>query len=332
MRSETPIVFLAFNRPDLAARVLERIRAARPRRMTVVCDGPRPDHPNDRRDVARTRRLIESAIDWPCELVRDYASVNLGCGPRVASGLNAAFERYDRAIVLEDDTLPEPSFFAFCEAMLDRYADDPGVVHVSGSNTVVGQGLLPAADAYRLNRLPDIWGWATWSRAWRHYDIGLSDWAQVSQTTWLAELVPHPAERRALQAAFQLQHERAEDPHTWDWSWIFTAIRCGQSVTPMQNLVTNIGFGSESTHCYAPDDTLAWLPSAPIDIARLTAPEGDPAEELDALLLAHRLGGARARRQASPFALFRSDKLVRRLRRIVYGPTGRPNPSGVKSV
>lgn len=318
---ETPVVFLVFNRPDLAARVFERIRAARPRRMTVVCDGPRPDHPNDPRAVAQTRQLIESAIDWPCELVRDYASMNLGCGPRVASGLDAAFEQYDRAIVLEDDTVPEPSFFAYCETMLDRYAGDPDVMHVAGANAAVARGFVRGDDAYRLTRLPDIWGWATWRRAWRHYDFGIADWSEVCQTDWLEEVAPHPAERAALNHAFSVQYEKGQSPHTWDWSWIYAAMRRGRSVTPMRNLVTNIGFGAESTNCHQSDDPLAWLPSSPINVDRLTAPENDPQGELDALLLTHRFGGANAQRRASRFGWLRSDKLYRKLRRLVKSPT-----------
>ncbi len=313
---DTPVVFMVFNRPEVSAKVLERIREAAPPRLTVVSDGPRPGHPHDEANVAATRALIEERVDWPCDLHRDYADANLGCGPRVASGLTSAFERYDRAIVLEDDTLPEPSFFAFCETMLDRYADDPSVMHVSGTNGAVGRGALAPRDAYRLSGIPDIWGWASWSRAWRHYDFGIEDWGEVRQTDWIESIIPLPEEQRIFRGAFDIQYERHRNPQTWDWSWIYTAMRRGRTVTPMRNLVTNLGFGIEATNSTSPDDELSRMPTTPIDVAKLDAPEEDPTGELDRQLLAHRFGGNRSRRHASLLGRLSSGRLLRKAKRL----------------
>lgn len=314
---QTPVVLLVFNRPTSTARVLQRVRAARPARLTVVSDGPRPGRTDDRATVAEVRALIDELVDWPCEVRRDYAEKNLGCGPRVASGLTAAFGVYDRAMVLEDDTLPEPSFFPFCEAMLDRYAHDPGVVHVSGTNAAAALKKVPATDSYRLNRVPDIWGWATWSRAWRHYDLGLSEWADTRTSGWLESLLPFQEEQAVFREAFDLQHELADDPVTWDWSWIYACLRHGRTVTPMRNLVTNVGFGPDGTHTHSPDDLLASLPSEPIRVDRLTAPEDDPRDELDTALLAHRFNGAKLRRRATLLGRLTSGRLLRKLRRLI---------------
>lgn len=269
------------------------------------------------------RALIDELVDWPCELRRDYSEENLGCGRRVASGLTAALQAYDRAIVLEDDTLPEPSFFSFCETMLERYADDPSVMHVSGTNAAVGMGKTPAADSYRLNLIPDIWGWATWSRAWRHYDLGVPEWPEVRPTGWLESLLPLKEEQGVFRTAFDSQHRRVNDPCTWDWSWIYSCLRHGRTVTPMRNLVTNVGFGTGATHTHSQDALLASLPSEPIRVDRLTAPEDDPRGELDAAILAHRFDGAE-RRRSTPLGRLRSGRLLRKFRRLVREATGAP--------
>ena len=209
---DTPVVFMVFNRPALTERVLRQIRRQRPRRLWVISDGPRADSPSDLRQVARVRAAIDRLVDWPCELTRDYADKNLGCGPRIASGLTSAFDRFDRAIVLEDDTLPDPSFFRFCETMLDRYANDPRVVHVSGANSTAALGLSQPQDAYRFSRIPDIWGWATWSRAWSHYDFRLSEWDTIDQADWLRSITPHRPIRKLLRGAFNQQFRLGNNP------------------------------------------------------------------------------------------------------------------------
>src|SRR5688500_4490019 len=130
----TPVIFLAFNRPDLTLRVLERLRAARPPALFVSCDGPRPDRPDDLVRVDAVRACIREQVDWPCEVVRDFVDVNEGCGRRVSRALDRAFARFEEAIVVEDDCLPHPGFFDFCERLLERYRHDARVMHIGGSN------------------------------------------------------------------------------------------------------------------------------------------------------------------------------------------------------
>src|SRR5947209_6606742 len=100
-----PVVFLIFNRPDLTARVFEEIKRAKPASLLVVADGPRTAHPEDALKCGATRAIVE-AVDWPCEILRNYSDVNLGCRKRIASGITWAFENVQEAIVLEDDCLP----------------------------------------------------------------------------------------------------------------------------------------------------------------------------------------------------------------------------------
>src|SRR3954464_11532865 len=108
-----PVVFIIFNRPDTTRRVFEMIRAARPRKLLVIADGPRANRPGEAEKCAATRAIIDG-VDWGCEVQRNFSEANMGCRLRVSSGITWAFELVDKAIILEDDCVPSPSFFPFC--------------------------------------------------------------------------------------------------------------------------------------------------------------------------------------------------------------------------
>ena len=139
-----PVVLVVFNRPDKAAETFNVVRAARPSTLLIVADGPRADHPDDPSRCRATRAVVD-AVDWPCDVLREVSDEHLGCDPRVASGLDWAFSHVDSAIVLEDDIVPDPSFFPWCAAMLERYRDSPDIMHVSGRNDL-GRSGPPGAD------------------------------------------------------------------------------------------------------------------------------------------------------------------------------------------
>ena len=167
----TPVAMLIFNRPETTARVFERVREARPPKLLVVADGPRADRPGEAGRCREARAVVE-AVDWPCELMTDYSEANLGCGERISSGLDWVFDSVEEAIVLEDDCLPHPSFFRFCEELLKRYRAEERVMHVSGDNFqsagraggAVGRLLRLAgrswSPSYYFSRYAHVWGWA----------------------------------------------------------------------------------------------------------------------------------------------------------------------------
>lgn len=241
----TPVLFLVFNRPALTAQVFERLRAARPRTLLVVADGPRADRPEDAANVRAVRDLIARGVDWPCDLRTNFSPENLGCRDRVATGITWAFSQVEEAIILEDDCRPDPSFFGFCETLLDRYRDDPRVMHIGGTNFAARHA--GPASGYRYSRHAWVWGWATWRRAWQHYDFDMATW---------------DARQRELRASFASGWERdywlpiydharrhAAAVNTWDYAWHFTCrSRGGHAIVPARNLVENLGFGEDHTH------------------------------------------------------------------------------------
>lgn len=240
-----PIVFLVFNRPELTAQVFTRICDARPSRLFVVADGPRPGHAADKEKCRQVRELIERGIDWECEVVRDYSASNLGCGRRVASGLTNAFKQVEEAIILEDDCLPDPSFFRFCAELLERYRNEPKVGLVSGSHHRLEPS--PCRESYYFCRYGNIWGWATWRRAWQKFDYAMSDWPQWREAGGVERLFPQ-SEVRAFWR--KIWDETAAGKYdTWDYQWTYCYMRHGMlGALPRAALIENIGFGSGATH------------------------------------------------------------------------------------
>jgi hypothetical protein len=241
---ETPLVFIVFNRPETTRRVWERIRAARPKRLFVVADGPRPARSADAELCAEVRRIIE-LTDWPCEIVRNYSANNLGAARRVSSGLDWVFAQVPEAIILEDDCLPDPTFFPFCSELLARYRDEVRVAQIAGCS--FQRQNESKADSYYFSRYPHGWGWATWRRAWRHYDHAMQVWQEERGGAWLAQTIPDPVERRVWEKSFDATLSGSVD--AWDYRWVLAVWRKGGvSVVPYRNMISNIGFGADATH------------------------------------------------------------------------------------
>ena len=239
-----PVAFFIFKRPMLTQRVFEQIRAARPRRLLVVADGPRPSRPEEP-ELCEAARKIATAVDWPCELMTNFAETNLGCRHRVSSGLDWVYGLCSEAIILEDDCLPCPSFFSYCSTILERYREDARVMHISGANFQDGNGR--GGGSYYFSRYSLSWGWASWRRAWRYYDVAVPLWPLASKEQWLASILDEPLEIEYWSAIFDELYRGKID--TWDYQWLFTCwVQSGLSVHPNVNLVSNIGVGPDALH------------------------------------------------------------------------------------
>ncbi len=261
-RLDVPVVLIVFNRAETTRQVVERIAQARPRVLFIVADGPRADHPEDVERCEAARKAAE-AVDWPCELVTHYAETNLGVGVRPATGISWVFEQVDGAIILEDDCVPRPSFFAFCAELLDRYRDDERVMHIAGSNFV--PEAAPTPDSYFFSCHNPCWGWATWRRAWRHFDPAVAHWPALRDSSWLADLLGDEHAAAHWRRYFDEAHARAGAAPFWDYQWTFACwAQHGLSIVPAVNLVTNVGFGPDSTHFKSGRSPVAFLPSADI--------------------------------------------------------------------
>jgi hypothetical protein len=254
-----PIVFNIFNRPSETFRVFDRIREARPEKLLVVADGPPPSRPEEVALCHETREVLDR-VDWPCQVLTNFAETNMGCGRRIASGLDWAFEQVENAILLEEDCLPDPSFFPYCSELLERYRADERIMMISGNN--FQNGVSRTRDSYYFSQFQRVWGWATWRRAWRHYDFEMQQWRRTPNLNMLKELAKNSAIERYWRQL--LDDVAAGKIDTWDLQWMYCVwMQKGLAIAPNVNLVTNIGFGAAATHYVAVDQRLV-VPNHPI--------------------------------------------------------------------
>ena len=257
---QTAVLFLVFNRPDTTARVFEAIRQAKPPRLYVASDGPREGREGEVDRVSHVRS-IATAVDWPCEVKTLFRATNLGCKYAVSVAITWFFEQEERGIILEDDCLPHPDFFSFCETLLKRYDDDGRVSVITGTN--FQNGIQRGDGSYYFSRYNHVWGWASWRRAWQYYDRDLSFWPEWRRSESLLTDFPDSVERRYWEKIFDRMHAQQID--TWDYQWTASVwYHGGLTATPNVNLVSNIGFGEDSTHTKSADSPLAGMETSAI--------------------------------------------------------------------
>lgn len=247
---KTPVALIIFNRADTTEKVLEAIRQAKPSKLFVIADGPRANKPGEAEKCATTRAVIER-VDWDCEVLKNYSDVNLGCAKRVSSGLDWVFNTVEEAIILEDDCLPHPTFFRYCEELLDRYREDERIMAICGKNVQFGHKRTEYS--YYFSRYNHCWGWASWRRAWQHYDIEMKLWPEMRQQGFLKDLLIDPRAVEFWTKHFQATYKGGIN--TWDYQWTLTCwLQNGLSILPNVNLISNIGFSAEATHTKTTSD------------------------------------------------------------------------------
>jgi hypothetical protein len=239
-----PVIYIFFNRPALTRRTFAALRAQRPARLHLIADGPRSGRADDATLCRETRGIVESLLDWPCEVTRDYSEVNLGCGRRIATGLTTAFALLGEAIVLEDDIMPHPDFFSFCTAMLAAYRDDPRVHAVSGFQPL---GRYAAHGTVVPSTFNWIWGWASWQRSWKDYRFDLTAlWGDQDTRRSLREYLGDDLAYHWHATNFS---DLTGGMDTWDFQWSFTLLaRRRVTLVSTVNLVRNLGFAADATH------------------------------------------------------------------------------------
>lgn len=269
----TPVAFIVFNRPEQTRRVLTAIARARPKTLLIIADGPRGDRAGESERCAATRALFES-IDWPCQVLRNFSDANLGCRRRVSTGISWVFDTVEEAIILEDDCLPDPTFFRFCTEILDRFRDDERVMHIGGTNF---QDSAVNEDSYYFSHHVHVWGWASWRRAWRHYDADLKEWQRLRLAGRWRDYASDEAQAKQLRRLADRVVAGTLD--TWDVQWVLACrLQNGLSIIPESNLVANIGFGPNATHTSDPGHPGAWRPTYPLSFPlrhpTITLPNG----------------------------------------------------------
>jgi hypothetical protein len=255
-----PILLIWFNRPHHAQRVLERLREVRPTHLYVAIDGPRYNHPTDGQQVSECISLLEK-IDWPCKVEKLIRVENLGCKRGVSSAIDWFFGQVGEGIILEDDCLPDATFFSFCAEMLTRYRHEKRVMHVNGCN--LADDHRWSNDSYIFTTVCHIWGWATWRRAWQCYDVDMQAFSTNEAQGRPYDVLPDRESARFWQKGFRETHGGHID--SWDYQWVYALwLNKGLCILPDRNLVQNIGFGSDATHTVQKNSPYANLRVSPM--------------------------------------------------------------------
>lgn len=245
------MLLLVFNRPDETAKVFAAIRAAKPAQLYVACDGPRRDRAGEA-DIVEKVRQIATTVDWDCEVKTLFRKENLSCGKAVSGAITWFFDQVDAGIILEDDTVPDLSFFPYCEELLAKYAKDERIGMISGNNHLPEYSF---SNSYLFSKFKWTWGWATWRRSWANQDLEVRMMSS-SQSSSILKNMGYKASSERLWTR-NLHKLEVQSVNTWDYQWFLALGAQNQlSIIPRYNLVANVGFGTEgATHCAgsAPD-------------------------------------------------------------------------------
>lgn len=255
-----PILFIIFNRFSETKEVFERIRLRKPINLYIAADGPRENIEGEREICNAIKLWVIQNIDWNCTIYTLFRDKNLGCGKAPAQAITWFFEQVEEGVILEDDCVPNDSFFTFCRDLLVRYRYNQRVSAISGNNFHYNQPMVLEPDYY-FSSFPSSWGWATWRRAWLGFDIAITSWNSIKNKTVLRSTFKEKKYYLWWEQKFNwIYTEQPQD--MWDFQFHFHSMMKKQlAIIPRVNLVSNIGHGINATHFHNPDSYIANIPT-----------------------------------------------------------------------
>ena len=257
----TPILLLIFKRFDTTMRVIDQIGKVKPQKLYIAADGPRDEVAGEAEACQQLREAVLKKIDWECEVKTLFREKNLTTKIAVSEAIHWFFEQEGEGIILEDDCLPHETFFTFCAELLDKYRYDTRVMHISGSNLLRGHTF--GDGSYFFSQHVNIWGWATWRRAWQHYDLKMSTYPKFEAQNQMYNIMRVMHQRYAKRFKRVYEHSNNSE---WDYPWAYaTFSQGGLSIIPNKNLISNIGFGDEAGTTFDAKNPVANLPTYAID-------------------------------------------------------------------
>ncbi len=240
----TPVAFIIFNRPETTKKVFEEIGKAKPKELYIIADGPRENNTEDD-DLCKKTREVVKKVDWDCVVHKNYSDINLGTKIRPSTGLKWFFSHKDEVIILEDDCLPHPSFFEYCQTLLEYHRNNEKVNMIAGSNFI--SQYSNKNYSYYFSVFHHFWGWATWKRSWELFDLEMKSWPELKASKLLYQIVPDNKSAKYWETLFDEVYKGKIS--TWDYQWYYSSWKNKNlAVVPSVNLVSNIGFGQQATH------------------------------------------------------------------------------------
>jgi len=236
---------MAFIRPDLLKKSLDQLTVLSPQVLYVSIDGPRS---KNEEALVEECRSIALNPGWNCEIIPLFRDENIGLVQSFVKSMNRMFSEHEFGIFLEDDVLLSPSFLKFAEEIFLKYRNDERVGHINASN-FIPHFKKPCSDSYYFSEYSHVWGFGTWRRIWKKYDLDMKSWKSIDQKKLLHKHSFSLRERKGIKKMFDLHCENP-DPWACDYQWQFNLLfNNALSVTPAVNMSLNIGFNREdSTH------------------------------------------------------------------------------------
>jgi len=255
-QTNSPVLFLVFNRPDTTSLVFQEIRSAKPSKLYIAADGPRTNNESDNLLCEHTKEIV-SNIDWYCEVKTLIRKDNLGCKEAISSAIDWFFDQEEEGIILEDDCLPAEDFFKFCDEMLVMYRHDTRIRHITGCNIQLGKKWGNAS--YYFANQTHVWGWASWKRVWKDYDKSLSCYDAAEAALHIDKLFDDTFLATEWKRIFiELKQGKID---TWDYQLaLINYFNNSLSVNPNSNLIKNIGFRPDGTHTTNANNPYANIP------------------------------------------------------------------------
>ncbi len=277
-----PVVLFMFKRSDTVLRIINVLSSIKPRKVYLLSDEGRNDQ--EKQIVKETRRIVEESINWDCEIVKNYAEENRGVYKNIGEGAKWVFKREKKAIFLEDDNLPEISFFRYCQELLERYEDDPRILWVCGTNYL---GAYKSEYSYMFTQHLLPCGWASWSDKFiKFYDGEMLSYKDDLKMKKFCETYCSKALLHQRLQSLEGEYRRKKNDNefkSWDYQMLFS-LRSNDllGISPAFNQIKNIGADQFSTHGGTSLDKIMTKRFCEIDTTEINFPLKHPSKvEID---------------------------------------------------
>ena len=260
----TPILLINFNRPGFTAEVLRVVMQQSPAHLYVFQDGARQGRDDDPGKLAEVRQVVQQMTQGtPTQVHTFYSDHNLGCGPGPAAALSWYFSQVEQGIVLEDDAVPHPDFFGYAEQLLNRYRDDAEVMAIGSMNVDKQRWGDGSYYFSMMNR--NLCAWASWRRAWQHFDIRLFNTSRRDLSQTLRRYGCDVLEREYWCDRLDEVHRDGVGGTSWDMQFFMSIwLQHGKGIIPNVNLSSNIGTVVDATHPSGKGNIIDNVPTHPI--------------------------------------------------------------------
>ena len=242
MQNFAPIALFVYNRPKHTERTLKFLKQnelAAESRLFIFSDGAKSAE--DEANVQEVRELLKN-IDGFKSVEIIERKENMGLANAVIAGVSRLVKDYKQVIVFEDDLVSSPYTLTYFNEALNRYRNEERVMHIGAYMYQLKENNLPESFFYRA---ATSWGWATWDRAWQHFNPDINQLiAQFDAKKRSAFSIEH-----TMNFWKQMQDFKRGKNNSWAIRWYASIfLKGGVTLNPSHSLVNNIGHDGTGVH------------------------------------------------------------------------------------